>query len=55
MIEYGESLTALDKSAPADLSEIIQLKTAVSVELPAKSEKAVELRVKMPKKSFQGN
>ena len=41
MIEYGESLTALDKSAPADLSEIIQLKDGgESVELPAKSEKS---------------
>ena len=55
MIEYGESLTALDKSAPADLSEIIQLKDGgESVELPAKSEKAVELRVKMPKEEFSG-
>ena len=42
VIEYGESLTALDKSAPADLSEIIQLKDGgESVELPAKSEKVV--------------
>ena len=55
VIEYGESLTALDKSAPADLSEIIQLKDGgESVELPAKSEKAVELRVKMPKEEFSG-
>ena len=35
VIEYGESLTALDKSAPADLSEIIQLKDGgESVEMP---------------------
>ena len=55
VIEYGESLTALDKSAPADLSEIIQLKDGgESVELPAKSEKVVELRVKMPKEEFSG-
>ena len=55
VIEYGESLTALDKSAPADLSEIIQLKDGgESVELPAKSEKLVELRVKMPKEEFSG-
>ncbi len=42
VIEYmAESLTALDKSAPADLSEIIQLKDGgESVELPAKSEKS---------------
>ncbi|XKQ12911.1 DUF916 and DUF3324 domain-containing protein [Enterococcus faecalis] len=47
VIEYGESLTALDKSAPADLSEIIQLKDGgESVELPAKSEKVDETKDK---------
>ncbi len=45
VIEYGESLTALDKSAPADLSEIIQLKDGGE---------SVELRVKMPKEEFSG-
>lgn len=47
VIEYGESLTALDKSAPADLSEIIQLKDGgESVELPAKNEKVDETKDK---------
>ena len=47
VIEYGESLTALDKSAPADLSEIIQLKDGGErVELPAKGEKVDETKGK---------
>lgn len=55
VVEYGESLTKLDASAPADISQLIHLKEGGNtITIPAKSVKEVELLVKMPKAEFLG-
>jgi len=53
VVEYGESNTKLDKTAPYDLTEVV-VPGEEEVKIPAKGSHDLKLKVQMPEKSFKG-
>jgi hypothetical protein len=53
VVEYGSSNTSLDKTAPYNVTQLVE-PSEKEVKIPAKGEYKLELNVHMPKDPFQG-
>lgn len=53
VVEYGESNSKLDKTAPYNIADLVKAKEK-EVKIPANNSYDLEIEIKMPKEKFEG-